>query len=88
MLVILIGLVSSYITKIKSETTFTITFISLAISLSCYIISLLIASMITQLSFVILNNKNPFILILSIIFETFFIHNFFKLKRFSKGFSF
>ena len=87
-LLLLTSIICSYITQTKYETAFTITFIALAISLACYMISLLFASMLAKIPFIKLSNKNPIILIYCIIICSIIIHFFFKIKRFSKGFSF
>lgn len=77
----------SYITKYKLTYSFVVTLISMAITLSLYVLSTFtILSVLVYLLH--LPKENPIILILAILLESSFINLLFKIKRFKNGFSF
>ena len=88
MLILLISIIMKFIFKLKLEHSIIVAFLSMAISLSCYFIALVLTSIIVKLPIINLDTNNPVILIISVILEYIFINKFFHTDRFSKGFSF
>lgn len=87
-LILLISLVIVYLTKFTLEYTITVTFLSMAIALSCYTLSIFVTSMIVKLPFINLDSQNPLILLVCICIELPLVRSIFKIKRFVNGFSF
>lgn len=87
-LIILITFFITIFTNYNFEHSIAITFVSMMIGFSCYIISLFITSMIVKLPIINLDNQNPLILVICAFFEVLMIIKIFRIKRFSHGFSF
>ena len=87
-LVFLISLVAKFKFKIKLEHSLIVSLLSMAISFSCYFISLVITSIFVKLPAIKLDTNNPIILIICVFLECIIINRFFHTKRFSHGFSF
>ena len=88
MIIFLISIIMKFIFKFKLEHSIIVSFLSMAISLSCYFIALVLTSIIVKLPIINLDTNNPVILIISVILEYIFINKFFHTNRFSKGFPF
>lgn len=84
---IILSLLCSYITKYELNHSIVIIFISYAITITLYELTIFI-SLLICLPLLHLDSRNPFILILSIPLEILLIHLIFKIKRFKNGLSF
>ena len=87
-LIFLIASSTSFIMKLEFEQSLFTSFISIILSLSFYVVSLLCTSMFVKLPFINLDNDNPLIIVICSIVELLLVLSFFKIKRFSHGFSF
>lgn len=84
---IILSLLCSYITKYKLNHSIVIIFVSYAITLTLYELTIFI-SLLICLPLLHLDSRNPFILIFAISLEVLLIHLIFKIKRFKNGLSF
>ena len=87
-LIFLIASSTSFIMKLEFEQSLFTSFISIILSLSLYVVSLLCTSMCVKLRFMNVDNDNPLIIVICSIVELLLVLSFFKIKRFSHGFSF
>ena len=87
-LIILISIVISIISKLSLGYSITITFLSMAISISAFTLSILVSSMIAELPIVLLDYQSPLRLVICICIEIPLIIALFKIDRFKNGFSF
>lgn len=84
---IILSLLCSYITKYKLNHSIVIIFVSYAITLTLYELTIFI-SLLICLPLLHLDSRNPSILIFAISLEVLLIHLIFKIKRFKNGLSF
>ena len=87
-LIIISSLAISFITKDKIENSIILSFISMSISIACYLISLALVLAIISLPFFNVDKQNSLILLFSVFIEILLIRFLFHIPRFSKGFSF
>ena len=85
---ILVSFINIYRTTTNYSRSFVSTLISCSITLTLYVICIVIASIISKLPFINVNSNNPIVLLITIILETLFLTKFFSLKRFKDGISF
>lgn len=84
---IILGLLYTYITKCKLNHSIVIIFISSAITITLYELTIFI-SLLICLPLLHLNSRSPFVLIFAVFIEILLIHLIFKIKRFKNGLSF
>lgn len=84
---IILSLLYLYITKYTINYSIIVTFVSLAITLMLYVVSIIVAIFI-RIPFPHLNRENPVFIILAMLLESLLVFFIFKIKRFKNGFSF
>lgn len=84
--IIIISAIISCIKKSNFDDTVILSFISVSISIACYIISLALSILIAL--FIGLNKESFLILLFSILIEFFLVNRLFHIPRFKHGFSF
>lgn len=84
---IILSFLYTYITKCKLKNSIVIIFISSAITITLYELTIFI-SLLICLPLLHLDSRSPFVLIFAVFIEILLIYFIFKIKRFKNGFSF
>ena len=84
--IIIISMVLSYIKKLNLDATVILSFISVSISIACFIISLALSIVIAL--FIGIDKESSLILLFSILIEILLVNRLFHIPRFKHGFSF
>lgn len=87
-IIVIISFIIVYIRKTTIEDSIIVSFISMAITIGAYIVSLAIAIAIALLPFIRLDKQNPLILLICGLIEFLFLNRFFHIPRFKHGLSF
>ena len=87
-IIIIISIVISFISKLSIEETIIISFISMSISIAFYIVSLSLVLAVIILPIFNIDKQNTIILLFTAIIECIMVNRFFHIPRFKHGFSF
>lgn len=85
---IILAFYISSVSRLSFENSLVVSFVSIAITISFYLVALLCTMIIVNLPFISLDKQNTIIIFICVFIELFFLYKFFNISRFKNGFAF